>query len=291
MSNTCASSSTAFRWRSLSGRPGDVALAVGAEKMVSDDRSKAFGLFRAADVPTCGSPPRCGSSARNDDGVSPAAAPLHGCRRRFHIRRSGPRGDRRRRSEEPRHSVHNPRAQCRKPFTVQEISPGARGGPRCRCARLLPRCRRGGVLCSEAALRRLAAAFGPGSRPVPQRHRTAAEALDRRQPPRGMRAYAAGVARRRRPRSTMRLPWRDHQVENLGFCCWRGRAGGARRYLSRQRLPVNPPEASGGAPARRHGADDPARHAAAVRPAPAGARRTRGGRERRSARDRGATAW
>ncbi len=135
--NACASGSSALHlagtW--LRAGQGDVALAVGAEKLVSEDRAKAFGLFeggwdvhdvegnladlrRLSGDEVADDPPASGGYSRFMDVY---AAFAH-----FHMRRFGTTREQIAAvaAKNHNHSVHNPRAQYRKPFSVEEVLAG-----------------------------------------------------------------------------------------------------------------------------------------------------------------------
>jgi acetyl-CoA acetyltransferase len=269
--NACASGSTAFHmavtW--LRAGQGDVALAVGAEKMVAEDRSKAFGLFEGGwdvhDVPG-----NLAALRRLSAGSGDGSAPADGSRfmavyaafARFHMRRFGTTREQIAAvaAKNHGHSVHNPRAQYRKRFTVAEILAGRPVvGPLTvpMCAPLSD----GGaaaVLCSEAALhrfspRRSATVLASVLRSATERR---PEALDRHVSHlAACEAYeAAGVG----PGDVSVAEVHDAtamgeiiQVENLGFC---GFGEGGELAVRGDtclggRLPVNP---SGGLESKGH---------------------------------------
>ena len=132
--NACASASTALHgaMNFLRAGGGDIVLAVGAEKMSHPDRSRSFGLFDAGwDV----SDPAANLQTLTDlGGIDPATLPaptgtrsvfmdVYAAFARQHMRLFG--------STERQfaavsaknhvHSVHNPRAQYRRPYTIDEV--------------------------------------------------------------------------------------------------------------------------------------------------------------------------
>ncbi len=269
--NACASGSTAFHmavtW--LRAGQGDVALAVGAEKMVTEDRGKAFGLFEGGwdvhDVPGNLAALRR-LSAGNEDGASPADASrfmaVYAAFAQFHMRRFGTTREQIAAvaAKNHGHSVHNARAQYRKPFTVSEILAGRPVvGPLTvpMCAPLSDGAA-AAVLCSEAALHRfsqrrsvsvLASVLRSGTERPP-------EALDRHVSRlAACEAYeAAGVG----PEDVSVAEVHDAtavgeiiQVENLGFCDFGegGELAVRGDTCLGGRLPVNP---SGGLECKGH---------------------------------------
>lgn len=271
--NACASGSTAFHlavdW--LRAGRGEVALAVGAEKMVSEDRAKAFGLFESGwDVHTVeenlAALRRLSGGETAGDAVTPRGhsrfLEIYAALARFHMRRFGTTREQIAAvaAKNHDHSVHNECAQYRKPFTVEEVL-GARPviDPLtvAMCAPLSDGAA-AAVLCTERGLRRfgraravrvLATALRSGTDREPEAwdrqisHLAAREAYE-----------AAGID----PGDVSVAEVHDAtavgeilQVENLGFCAFGegGELAVRGETALGGRIPVNP---SGGLECKGH---------------------------------------
>ena len=133
--NACASGSTALQLAITAVKAGDVniALAVGAEKMVSPDRDRMFSVFDGAwDVATQQANIR--KLLELGEGVEPPAGTtsdkpysvfmdVYAAFARFHMKRFGTtqRQLAAVAAKNHTHSVHNPLSQYRKPFTTDEV--------------------------------------------------------------------------------------------------------------------------------------------------------------------------
>jgi acetyl-CoA acetyltransferase len=133
--NACASGSTALQLAVTALRAGDagVALAVGAEKMVSPDRQRMFSVFDGAwDVAT----PEMNARALLDlgEGVTPPPGTMsdkpysvfmdvYAAFARYHMKRFGTtqRQLAAVAAKNHTHSVHNPLSQYRKAFSIEEV--------------------------------------------------------------------------------------------------------------------------------------------------------------------------
>lgn len=169
--NACASASTAFSLACTSIRAGesDFALAVGAEKMYSEDRARSFSIFDGSwdvhgvrettrnllhmgdGVPT---PPEF-----LDTGPHSVFMDVYQAFTKFHMRSFGttPRQIAAVAAKNHRHSVHNVLAQYRRDYSIDEIL----AAPMIAWPLTLPMCSpisdgaAAAVLCSEAGLRKL----------------------------------------------------------------------------------------------------------------------------------------
>ncbi len=169
--NACASGSSAFTLavNHLRAGAGDLALAVGAEKMFSTDRDRMFSVFdsaldvsRAADVHA--------DLLRMGDGVDvPAGSTspkpysvfmdVYAAFARAHMKRFGTtqRQVAAVSAKNHRHSVHNPLSQYRMAYTIEEVL----AAPPITYPLTLPMCSpvsdgaAAAIVCTGAALRRL----------------------------------------------------------------------------------------------------------------------------------------
>lgn len=274
--NACASGSTALQLAVTALKAGDVdiALAVGAEKMVSPDRDRMFSVFDGAwDVATQQANIR--KLLELGEGVEPPAGStsdkpysifmdVYAAFARFHMKRFGTtqRQLAAVAAKNHTHSVHNPLSQYRKPFTTDEVLAAAP----ITYPLTLPMCSpvsdgaAAVIVGTDAALKRhrlnpkhgvrvLACVIQSGSDRIPDdvhRHCTALAAK---------RAYeAAGVG----PGDIDVAEVHDAtamgeiiQVENLGFCNYGEGGVVAERGETRLggRIPVNP---SGGLESKGH---------------------------------------
>jgi acetyl-CoA acetyltransferase len=133
--NACAGGSTAFHaavnW--LRAERGDVALAIGVEKMVIADRARAMSLFEGGwDVGDVEAGSRTLRELEAGTGALPAAPAataqsrfmeIYGALARFYMSRFGVTREQLATvaAKNHAHSVHNPLAHYRKPFTIDEV--------------------------------------------------------------------------------------------------------------------------------------------------------------------------
>jgi acetyl-CoA acetyltransferase len=274
--NACASGSTALQLAvtALKAGDADIALAIGAEKMVSPDRDRMFSVFDGAwDVATPEANIR--KLLELGEGIEPPPGTMsdkpysvfmdvYAAFARFHMKRFGTtqRQLAAVAAKNHDHSVHNPLSQYRKPFSIDEVL----AAPPIAYPLTLPMCspvsdgaaavivgtsealKRYG-LDAKRAVRVLACVVQSGSdRPADdvERHCTALAAK---------RAYeAAGVG----PGDVNVAEVHDAtamgeiiQVENLGFCAYGEGGALAERGDTRigGRIPVNP---SGGLESKGH---------------------------------------
>ncbi|HWS75718.1 MAG TPA: thiolase family protein [Quisquiliibacterium sp.] len=274
--NACASGSTAMYLavNFVRSGEGDVALAVGAEKMFSRDRDRMFSVFDSAwDVSEAEAirerlmklgagvevPP--GSSSPKPYSVF---MDVYAAFARFHMNRFGTtqRQLAAVAAKNHRHSQHNPLSQYRDPYTIEEVL----AAPPITYPLTLPMCSpisdgaAAAIVCSEAGLRRLgldrsrairvlASVLQTGSDRSPSEVEKHCTALAAR------RAYErAGVG----PRDVSVAEVHDAtamgeiiQVENLGFCDFGDGGPLAERGETTigGRIPVNP---SGGLESKGH---------------------------------------
>jgi len=169
--NACASASTAFQMAValVSGGVADVVLAVGAEKMFSEDKARTFGVFDGAwDVHDVAAGRdrllRMGEGVEPPPGtVSPRPysvfMDIYAAFGRMHMREygTGQRQFAAVSAKNHQHSVHNPLAQYRQAYTVEEIL----AAPPITYPLTLPMCSpvsdgaAAAIVCSEAGLARL----------------------------------------------------------------------------------------------------------------------------------------
>lgn len=170
--NACASASTAFQMAAalVSGGGADIVLAVGAEKMFSEDKARTFGVFDGAwDVHDVAAGRE--RLLRMGEGVEPppgSVSPrpysvfmdIYAAFGRMHMREYGStqRQFAAVSAKNHQHSVHNPLAQYRQPYSVEEIL----AAPPITYPLTLPMCSpvsdgaAAAIVCSEAGLARLA---------------------------------------------------------------------------------------------------------------------------------------
>lgn len=169
--NACASASTAFHLavNHVRAGAGDIALALGAEKMFSADKERMFAIFDGAwDVHETeanrrrllemgqGIVPPAGSTSAKPYSVF---MDIYAAMGRMHMREFGTtqRQFAAVAAKNHWHSVHNPLAQYRAPYTVEEIL----AAPPITYPLTLPMCSpisdgaAAAVVCSEAGLKRL----------------------------------------------------------------------------------------------------------------------------------------
>jgi acetyl-CoA acetyltransferase len=169
--NACATASTAFAeaMKFLKAGEGEVALALGVEKLCCEDRSKMLSAFDGAwDVSTA----QDNLQRLEVLGAGVAAPPgttspkpysrfmdVYAAMGRFNMREFGhtQRQYAAISSKNHAHSVHNPRAQFRRPFTVEEVL----AAPAISYPLTLPMCSpvsdgaAAAILCTRGALKRL----------------------------------------------------------------------------------------------------------------------------------------
>ncbi len=168
--NACASASSAFNLavQFIRAGEGDMALAVGAEKMFSTDKAKMFAVFDSAwDVGKVEENKK--TLLQMGAGVEPppgtmSTAPyslfmdIYAAFGRFHMREFGTTQAQFAAvsAKNHNHSVHNPLAQYRRPYTVAEVL----AAPPISYPLTLPMCApisdgaAAAIVCSEAALKR-----------------------------------------------------------------------------------------------------------------------------------------
>jgi len=274
--NACASASSAFNLavNFLRAGAGDVALAVGAEKMFSDDRDRMFGAFdsgwdiSAADairerliklgegveVPPGTTSPRPYSVFMD----------VYAAFARYHMRRFGTtqRQIAAVASKNHAHSVENPLSQYRKAFSIDEVL----SAPPITYPLTLPMCApisdgaAAAVLCTEAGLERLGLDRGRAIRVLASVMQTGSDRLPEEIDKHcthlaAKRAYElAGVG----PADVSVAEVHDAtavgeiiQIENLGFCAFGDGGPISERGDTRigGRIPVNP---SGGLESKGH---------------------------------------
>lgn len=191
--NACASASSAFSLavQFVRSGEGDIALAVGAEKMFSTDKAKMFAAFDSAwDVTAVDKNKKAllqlGAGVEPPPGTmstSPYSLfmDIYAAFGRFHMREFGTTQAQFAAvsAKNHNHSVHNPLAQYRRPYTVAEIL----AAPPITYPLTLPMCApisdgaAAAIVCSEAALKRfdksraikiLACVIGTGSNRRPE---------------------------------------------------------------------------------------------------------------------------
>jgi acetyl-CoA acetyltransferase len=170
--NACASASTAFQMAvaMVSGGAADIVLAVGAEKMFSEDKARTFAVFDGAwdvhDVATSRE-----RLLRMGEGVTPPPGTvstkpysvfmdIYAAFGRMHMREFGSTMAQFAAvsAKNHQHSVHNPLAQYQQAYSVEEIL----AAPAITYPLTLPMCSpvsdgaAAAIVCSEAGLTRLA---------------------------------------------------------------------------------------------------------------------------------------
>ncbi len=265
--NACASGSTAFNLavNHLKAGQGEVALAVGAEKMYSQDRELMFSVFDSgwdvtASDATAARLARMGEGVEVPPGTtSPKPYSIfmdvYAAFSRFHMRRFGTTREQIAAvaAKNHGHSVHNPRSQYRNSYSVDDVL----AAPPIAYPLTLPMCSpisdgaAAAILCTRSALGRLglddkravrvlASVIRSGADREPEEVEKHCSALAARQ------AYEiAGIG----PEDVSVAEVHDAtamgeivQVENLGFCAFGdGGAISARGDTTiGGRIPVNP---------------------------------------------------
>ncbi|MEN9316542.1 MAG: hypothetical protein RIS35_2935, partial [Pseudomonadota bacterium] len=169
--NACASGSTAMHLaiNFVRSGEGDVALAVGAEKMYSHDRDRMFSVFDSAwDVSEADAIRERLLALGEGVAVPPGSTSpkpysvfmdVYAAFARFHMKRFGTtqRQLAAVAAKNHRHSQHNPLSQYRNPYTIDEVL----AAPPITYPLTLPMCSpisdgaAAAIVCSEAGLRRL----------------------------------------------------------------------------------------------------------------------------------------
>jgi len=274
--NACASGSSAFSLavNFIRAGEGDVALAVGAEKMYSRDRDLMFSVFDSAwDVHEAeavrerllrlgeGIEPPPGSTSPKPYSVF---MDVYAAFSRFHMKRYGTtqRQLAAVAAKNHRHSVHNPLSQYRDPYTIEEVL----AAPPITYPLTLPMCSpisdgaAAAVLCSAAGLKRLALDAGRAIRVLASVVGTGSD-----RDPANVEEHCTAVAARRAyeragvgPKDISVAEVHDAtamgeiiQIENLGFCGF-GEGGPfseSGETAIGGRIPVNP---SGGLESKGH---------------------------------------
>ena len=274
--NACASASSAFSLavNFLRAGAGDVALAVGAEKMFSDDRERMFGAFDSGwDISAADAIRE--RLIRLGEGVEVPAGTtsprpysvfmdVYAAFARYHMRRFGTtqRQIAAVASKNHAHSVENPLSQYRKAFSIDEVL----SAPPITYPLTLPMCApisdgaAAAVLCTEAGLERLGLDRGRAIRVLASVMQTGSDRLPEEVDKHcthlaAKRAYElAGVG----PADVSVAEVHDAtavgeiiQIENLGFCAFGDGGPISERGDTRigGRIPVNP---SGGLESKGH---------------------------------------
>ncbi len=276
LENACASASSAFNLavNFLRAGAGDVALAVGAEKMFSDDRERMFSAFDSGwDIATADTIRerlvKLGEGVEVPPGTTSARPysvfmDVYAAFARYHMRRFGTtqRQFAAVAAKNHVHSVENPLAQYRKAFTIDEVL----AAPPITYPLTLPMCApisdgaAAAVLCTEAALKRLGADRGRAVRVLASVLQTGSDRLPEEVDKHcthlaAKRAYElAGIG----PADVSVAEVHDAtavgeiiQIENLGFCAFGDGGPVSERGDTRigGRIPVNP---SGGLESKGH---------------------------------------
>jgi len=274
--NACASASSAFNLavNFLRAGAGDIALAVGAEKMFSDDKDRMFSAFDSGwDIHTADENLKRMTKLGEGVAVPPGTTSsrpysvfmdVYGAVTRFHMRKFGTtqRQIASVASKNHAHSVENPLAQYRNRYTVEEVL----AAPPITYPLTLPMCApisdgaAAAILCTSSALRRI----GVGRLRAVKVLATVVQSGSDRAPDEidrqcthlaAKRAYEqAGVG----PEDVSVAEVHDAtafgeiiQIENLGFCAF-GDGGPISERGETSiggRIPVNP---SGGLESRGH---------------------------------------
>jgi acetyl-CoA acetyltransferase len=274
--NACASASSAFNLavNFLRAGAGDVALAVGAEKMFSDDRERMFGAFDSGwDISAADAIRE--RLIRLGEGVAVPAGTtsprpysvfmdVYAAFARYHMRRFGTtqRQIAAVASKNHAHSVENPLSQYRKAFSIDEVL----SAPPITYPLTLPMCApisdgaAAAVLCTGAGLERLGLDRGRAIRVLASVMQTGSDRLPEEVDKHcthlaAKRAYElAGVG----PADVSVAEVHDAtavgeiiQIENLGFCAFGDGGPISERGDTRigGRIPVNP---SGGLESKGH---------------------------------------
>lgn len=274
--NACASASSAFNLalNFLRAGAGDVALAVGAEKMFSEDRERMFSAFdsgwditgadairerlvklgEGVEVPPGTTSPRPYSVFMD----------VYAAFARYHMRRFGTtqRQIAAVAAKNHQHSVENPLSQYRKAFTIDEVL----SAPPITYPLTLPMCAAisdgaaAAVLCTEAALKRLGIDRSRAVRVLASVMQTGSDRL-----PEEVEKHCTHLAAKRAyelagigPADVSVAEVHDAtavgeiiQIENLGFCAFGEGGPISERGDTRigGRIPVNP---SGGLESKGH---------------------------------------
>jgi len=274
--NACASASSAFNLalNFLRAGAGDVALAVGAEKMFSDDRERMFSAFDSGWDITSADAIRArlvklGEGVEVPPGTTSPRPysvfmDVYAAFARYHMRRFGTtqRQFAAVAAKNHEHSVENPLSQYRKAFTLDEVL----GAPPITYPLTLPMCApisdgaAAAVLCTEAALKRLGTDRSRALRVLASVMQTGSDRLPEEVDQHcthlaAKRAYElAGVG----PADVSVAEVHDAtavgeiiQIENLGFCAFGDGGPISERGDTRigGRIPVNP---SGGLESKGH---------------------------------------
>ena len=274
--NACASASSAFNLalNFLRAGAGDVALAVGAEKMFSDDRERMFSAFDSGWDITSADAIRArlvklGEGVEVPPGTTSPRPysvfmDVYAAFARYHMRRFGTtqRQFAAVAAKNHEHSVENPLSQYRKAFTLDEVL----GAPPITYPLTLPMCApisdgaAAAVLCTEAALKRLGTDRSRAVRVLASVMQTGSDRLPEEVDQHcthlaAKRAYElAGVG----PADVSVAEVHDAtavgeiiQIENLGFCAFGDGGPISERGDTRigGRIPVNP---SGGLESKGH---------------------------------------
>lgn len=276
LENACASASSAFNLalNFLRAGAGEVALAVGAEKMFSDDRERMFGAFDSGwDITSADAIRerlvRLGEGVEVPPGTTSPRPysvfmDVYAAFARYHMRRFGTtqRQIAAVAAKNHEHSVENPLSQYRKAFTIDEVL----AAPPITYPLTLPMCApisdgaAAAVLCTEAALRRLGVDRSRAVRVLASVMQTGSDRLPEEVDQHcthlaAKRAYElAGVG----PADVSVAEVHDAtavgeiiQIENLGFCAFGDGGPVSERGDTRigGRIPVNP---SGGLESKGH---------------------------------------
>ena len=274
--NACASASSAFNLalNFLRAGAGDVALAVGAEKMFSDDRERMFSAFDSGWDITSADAIRArlvklGEGVEVPPGTTSPRPysvfmDVYAAFARYHMRRFGTtqRQFAAVAAKNHEHSVENPLSQYRKAFTLDEVL----GAPPITYPLTLPMCApisdgaAAAVLCTEAALKRLGADRSRAVRVLASVMQTGSDRL-----PEEVAQHCTHLAAKRAyelaglgPADVSVAEVHDAtavgeiiQIENLGFCAFGDGGPISERGDTRigGRIPVNP---SGGLESKGH---------------------------------------
>ena len=274
--NACASASSAFYLAVNSLRAGasDVALAVGAEKMHSDDRERMFGAFDSGwDVHDAEAIRarllKLGEGVEVPPGTTSPKPysvfmDVYAAFARYHMRHLGTtqRQIAAVAAKNHQHSVENPQSQYRRPYTIEEVL----AAPPITYPLTLPMCAPisdGGaaaVLCTEAGMKRLGLARGRAIRVLAS---VLQSGSDRK--PEELAKHCTRLASERAyelagigPQDVSVAEVHDAtavgeiiQIENLGFCEFGEGGPISERGETRigGRIPVNP---SGGLECKGH---------------------------------------
>lgn len=274
--NACASASSAFSLavNFLRAGAGEVALAVGAEKMYSDDRERMFGAFDSGwDISAADAiRERLVKLGDGVDAPPGTTSPrpysvfmdVYAAFARYHMRRFGTtqRQFAAVAAKNHAHSVENPLSQYRKAFTIDDVLAAAP----ITYPLTLPMCApisdgaAAAVLCTEAALKRLGVDRSRAVRVLASVMQTGSDRL-----PDEIEQHCTHLAAKRAyelagigPAEVSVAEVHDAtavgeiiQIENLGFCAFGDGGPASERGDTRigGRIPVNP---SGGLESKGH---------------------------------------